>query len=484
MVFLIGWRVYAAKHKTSYTVAYTVDQQDVKQTVLSTGTVTSQSDLNLSFKNTGTLQRLNVQVGDQVRQGQTLAMLDEKNASSAITQAKATLLAAQANYDKLQNGASGADLNVAKTALETAKTAYDNTVAQQKVLVANALSALLNSGLAAMPAANNTSGATITISGAYSGPQGSYTINISPLGGAVGYSISGIEQTSGVLTRAIAQPLGNNGLFFTVNASSDNIVGTWTLQIPNTQAATYVTNYNAYQAALQNQTQAIASAQAAVDSAQAQLDLKQSPPRPEDLQAAQAQVQQAEAQLQSAENTYSDNIITAPIDGTITSVDATIGETIAPQKEVLVLLDPNSLHVESDVSESSIALIQAGQQIDMTLDAFGPDQHFSGNVISIDPAATVQQGVINYRVISSIPQDKGIKPGMTVNITIQISDKPNVLAVPNRLIQSQGNQKFVTVLKNGKAVNVNIQTGAVGDNFTEVSSGLNQGDKLINLPSQ
>jgi multidrug efflux pump subunit AcrA (membrane-fusion protein) len=86
-------------------------------------------------------------------------------------------------------------------------------------------------------------------------------------------------------------------------------------------------------------------------------------------------------------------------------------------------------------------------------------------------------------VVSSIPQDKGIKPGMTVNVTISIADKPNVLAVPNRLVQSSGNQKFVTLLQGNKAVNVNIQTGLVGDSFTEITSGLNPGDKLITLPS-
>ena len=485
VVALIGWRIYAASHKTSYTVAYTVSQQDVKQTVLATGAVTSQSNLNLSFRSSGNIARINVSIGDKVRQGQTLAMLNESNAAASITQAKASLLAAQANYNKLVNGDSNPDINVAQTTLAAAKVAYNNTVAQQQVAVANALSAMLNSGLAALSSANNFSTATVAVSGTYSGAQGSYVLSISNLGSGTGYAVTGLESTSGNISRGASQALGTKGLFFTFSSTGTiNAGDSWTINIPNTQASTYLANSNAYQTALQTQTQAVASAQAAVDSAQAQLNLKQSPPRPEDLQAAQAQVDQAQAQLQTAENAYADNIITSPIDGTITAVDTKIGETVAPQKEVLVVLDQNSLHVESDISESSITEIKAGQNIDMTLDAFGPDQHFSGTVLSIDPAATVQQGVIDYRIVSSIPKDAvGIKPGMTVNITILISDTPNVLAVPNRLIQSSGRQKFVTILRNNKSVNVNIETGAVGDNFTEVKSGLNQGDQLINLPT-
>ena len=74
----------------------------------------------------------------------------------------------------------------------------------------------------------------------------------------------------------------------------------------------------------------------------------------------------------------------------------------------------------------------------MTLDAFGPDQHFSGTVISIDPASVVVQNVIDYRVVSSPPADPDIKPGMTVNLTITTDDEPDTLAVPSRLISGAG----------------------------------------------
>jgi HlyD family secretion protein len=496
LVILIGWRIAASRGKSTYSIAYQVAPQDVKQTVLATGTVTSQSNLNLSFKGSGTLKKLDVSVSDHVRQGQTLAMLDESDAAAAITQAKAALLSAQANYDKIVNGITSQDLDVAKAAVQSAqvtlnnaKITYNNSVAQQQVAVNNAFSAMMNAGLSATPSSTNLSTAAVTISGTYNAQtQGSYTINIYASGNGPAYSVSGLEtMVATTITRGSPQPVGSHGFFITFSTSgSINASDVWTISVPNLQAATYLTSYNAYQTALQSQTQTLASAQGSVDAAQAALDQanaqlaqKQANARPEDIQTAQAQIEQAQGQLQAANNTYANNIISAPIDGVITSVDTKLGEMVTPQKEVIVMLDQNSLHVESDISESSITLLQPGQSIDMTMDAFGPDKHFSGEVISIDPASTVVQGVIDYRVVSSIPNDPAIKSGMTVNIVIQISDKANVLAVPNRLIKSNGSQKFVTILKNNKAVDVNIQTGAVGDSFTEVSSGLNLGDKIV-----
>ena len=65
---------------------------------------------------------------------------------------------------------------------------------------------------------------------------------------------------------------------------------TWNINIPNTTASNYLANYNAYQTALETQTQAVSNAQAALDQANASLTALESVARPEDIEAAQAQV--------------------------------------------------------------------------------------------------------------------------------------------------------------------------------------------------
>ena len=490
------------KKATTYAVAYTVAYQDVRTTVLATGTVTSQSDLSLGFKNSGTVDQIPVSVGDKVRQGQTLASLDSKDAKAGIAQAQAQVASAQAQLEKVINGVSGVDVTVAQSAVDSAKVTlanaqanYDAVVSQQKVAVSNALAALMDTGLQATPATSNSSSAILTVSGTYtSSIKGSYVITVQSTGNGPVFSISGLEQqgASTLISRGVPQALGSNGLFVTFSAAGSLLSGdTWTIQIPNMLSPSYVTNSNAYQAALQaqdNQVTAaqsqVSSAQAALEQTQAALAQKQAPSRPEDVAAARAAVAQAQAQLQTAQNQYSNDLIVAPIDGTITSVDAKIGETAAPQQEVIKMLDQSSLHVESNISESSIAQVQSGQQIDMTLDAFGPNKHFTGQVVSIDPASVVVQGVIDYRVVSSLPTDQGIKPGMTVNLTITTADKPNVLAVPSRLIKGSIGQEAVSVLKGSAPTDVHVTLGQAGDSYTEITSGLSLGDEVVAPPAK
>lgn len=476
-VAVIGYLILRPK-TTVYKEAYTTAFQDVRKTVISTGTVTSQSNLSLGFKSSGILTQLNVKVGDKVRAGQTLAVLDEKDASASIAQANAQVMSAQANLDKLINGASNPDIQVAQVALDNAKSAYRNTVSQQQILVDNAKAAMLNSTPQAIASSTMTT-ATVTVSGSFTGKdQGAFTISLYDTINGQYYSVAGLGGESGPVSRGLPQPIGN-GLYITFSTTGLLYSSTqWTIQIPNTLASNYLTNYNAYQAALQTQASAVSSADAAVKTAQASLDQKKAQARPEDLSAAEASLAQAQAQLQIARNTYANNIITAPINGQITSVDIKIGEQVSALKEALVLLDQNSLHVESNIPESSIGLVMSGQAIDMTLDAFGPDKHLTGQVISIDPASTVVSSVIEFRVVSSLPIDPNIKPGMTVNLNIIIADKSSVLAVPNRLIKIASGKSVVMRLLNNKGSDVEIKTGLAGDNFTEVISGLSVGDIL------
>ncbi len=445
LVGFIGFLIFRPK-AVSPKESYTVSKRDVKQTVIATGSVTSQSDLSLSFKSSGVVSKVYVSVGDKVRSGQTLASLDQRDASASVAVASAALTSA-------------------KVSLNNAKATYNTTVSAQQTAVSNALSTMLNSGLTALPNSANTSSATVTISGTYAGTeQGEDLISLAFGGDGFHYSVSGLETTSGYVIRGTSLPVGNHGLYVTFSSTgtlSPN--DSWTINIPNTQSSSYLSAYNAYQTALQTQSQQNQSAAGAVDVASANVD-------------------SAAAQLLVAQNNFANNLITAPISGQITAVDVKIGEQISALKQALVILDQNSLHVESNIPESSIGLVKPGQMIDMTMDALGPDQHLSGQVVSIDPASIVDAGVIDFRVVSSLPTDQSkIKPGMTVNLSIIIADKPDTLAVPNRLISSEDDKKFVTLLSSGKIHTVEIQTGLVGDSYTEIISGLSSGDTVVTL---
>ncbi len=300
-------------------------------------TDTNSKDLTLAFPVGGRIKSVSVKVGDKVKAGEVLASLDSLNALGAINQAKAAYDSAKNAYDKLVNGASTPDIDVAKVALNNAKNNYDTVVSTQKVLVSNALSAMLNSSLVAIPTVSGVSVSAPIISGIYTGTEtGVYTISTYQSGNGGYFSISGLENSSGPVNN-IPNALGSKGLFiqFPTNFSSTNV--TWTVSIPNTQASNYLANYNAYQIALQNQSQIVAGAKGLVDSAQANLDQKLANARIEDIQIAKAQVGSTQGALQVAQGVYNNTIITAPVDGTITNISITAGQVATANTPAIVL---------------------------------------------------------------------------------------------------------------------------------------------------
>ncbi len=487
VVGFIFWRIKAGSNTSANILTDIVKRQDIKQTVLATGQAVSSTDLDLSFKSSGIVGKVNVKEGDKVKAGQVLATLSQLDQAATLTQALGSLAQAKANYAKVLAGASNEDVAVTQVALDNAKKSLANTIAQQKVLVANSYSALLNSTVSAVPNQGNIGSATITVSGTYnSTEQGVYNISVYNTGSGPKFNINGLETGTGdVKTTLVA--LGSKGLFIQFSTLAVNAGDSWTITIPNTQASTYVTNYNAYQSALQTQDISIANAQSAVSAAQASLDLKKAQARPADIQAAEASILSAQGQVQAAQAVLENTIIRAPANGTITSVAIKVGEQAVASKEAIVLQDVESLHIEANVSEANIASVQEGQTVDVTFDALGPDRHFTATVQTVNPASTVVSGVVDYLVKASLPDIADIKPGMTVNMTILVGEKDNVLAIPLRAVLSNGS-KHIRVIDDSKKKTyheVEIKTGMEADGgLVEVLSGLNEGQEIVTYIKQ
>ena len=487
VVLFIGWRINASKNSTANIQTDTVKKQDIKQTVLATGQVVSSTDLDLSFQASGVVQSVNVKEGDKVKQGQVLATLQAGNQAASLTSARGALAQAEANYQKVLDGASSQTIAVAQTTLDNANAALATTQAQQNTAVNNAYSALLNTPFQAVAVNGNVGTPVVTITGYFTGStQGVYNVVVYNSGSGQKFQVTGLENTGGdVKSSPVA--LGTMGLFIQFSGATYNN-DSWVISIPNTLSSSYSTNYNAYQAAQKARDTAVSSAQSAVTAAQANLNLQKAQARPADLAAAQAQILSAQGQVQAAQAALSNTVIIAPSNGTITSIDVKVGELATAQKEVVILQDVSSLHVEADVSEANIADLQVGQSVDITFDALGPDRHFQGNVQTVNPGATVVSGVVDYKVKASIPSIPDAKPGMTANMTILVNQKIGVLTVPSRAILSHDNKKFVRVIDDSKKKTYHeteVKTGLEADGgLVEITDGLTESEEIVSFIKQ
>ena len=501
VVALVGFVYYQRLQgqKPQYSTE-AVARRSLKQTVSVTGTVEAAQDVQLNFKAPGRLVAIDAKVGDTVRVGQRIAALDSRESQAAVLTADAALKGAVASYEKLKSGGKTEDINVvraavaaAETTLRNAQQSLENTKASQSQAVANGVAQLLGLPTSALPAKNNISTATATVSGTYVGTErGTYTIRIED-GSSPLYSAFNLETVINAIgSRTTPTPVGTRGLKVQFSATGMIAAGdSWTIEIPNTASASYAAYQAAYEAALTTQKQQVDAAGATVRAAeqayaQAEVQLAQveAPARSYDLQSAEAQVESARANLLRAQAELSDRTILAPVAGTITKVNNQVGETTSLATPVAVLLAEGNREIKVQVPESDIAKLKVGQVADVALDAFGAAEHFIGHVSFIDPASTVIQDVVYYEVTVLFDSaDPRLKPGMTANLDIVSDERQNVLVVPLRAVRyDESRQAYVEVLGADGATltRKNVTLGLRGDDgLAEVIQGLSAGDTVV-----
>jgi len=514
ILVVMAYFIYTTSNKSQAATQYVVEAVNKQTLIISvsgTGQVSALNQIDLKSQTSGTVTSVSAQVGQNVKAGQVLATLDQKNALLSINQAKANLDSAQANYDKLVAGPASLDLqssqnavNSAQQSLVNAQRNLDNVIKQQQTAVNNALSNLLNAGITPIAGPTNISTQAPAITGTYNGTdQGSYYISLYSSGSGLSYSVTGLENQIGPTNTTMAQPLGTRGLYIQFsNMTSIKANDSWTILIPNKTASNYLSNYNAYQTALQNQPQAITSAQTQIDTAQSNLEQaqtaleqKKEPAASADLATAKSQVDSARAQLEAAQKNYSDNIITAPFDGQVAAVNAQKGDQIGAST-LIVTLVTNQQIAEVSLNEIDAAKVKTGEKATMTFDAIS-DLTLTGKVIQVDVIGAVSQGVVSYGVkIGFDTQDERIKPGMSVSADIITDVKQDVLAVPSSAVKSQNSQSYIQILNsttnlplsaaaesqitsNIAPENQTVTVGVSNDTMTEITSGIKEGDIVV-----
>lgn len=247
---------------------------------------------------------------------------------------------------------------------------------------------------------------------------------------------------------------------------------------------------NALASAKTSGEQQITAAESKVDTtleswqvAQAQLSQTVAPANTHDISLARAKIRQAQAALDSINKKIEDSRIIAPISGTITKIEYDVGEYVMPGgKSAISMLGENNFEIEVLISEADIAKIKNGDKAEVTLDAFGDDVKFHGAVFFIEPAETIIQDVIYYKVnVNFDPAERNVKSGMTANVVITTEKKDNVLFVPSRaIIEKNGEGNIVRVLENNNLVEKPVTIGLRGDEgITEILSGIEEGEIVV-----
>jgi HlyD family secretion protein len=148
-----------------------------------------------------------------------------------------------------------------------------------------------------------------------------------------------------------------------------------------------------------------------------------------------------------------------------------------------IVIDDNSSYIAvMPFAETDAARLAANQTASLTFDAI-PNLTISGHVLGVSPSATVVSNVVDYYVSFVLNRtDPRLREGMTANVSVVVAQVDNAVRVPNAAVHTQGGTTMVTVLANGQQVPTEVVTGVVGDTYTEIKAGLNDGDRVV-LPA-
>jgi HlyD family secretion protein len=239
---------------------------------------------------------------------------------------------------------------------------------------------------------------------------------------------------------------------------------------------------------------------------------------------------QAKAQWHQAEVNLNYTTIISPINGTVISRNVDVGQTVAASLSAPTLFviaeDLERMQVDTNVAEADVGKLQPGMKASFTVDAF-PNEKFKGTVRQVRNAPQTVQNVVTYDAVIDVENpDLKLKPGMTANVTFVWADREDVLKVPNAAIRfkpsaeaiarpvavaglaggngggtsdGQGrrpgvnggnggdgagwkkpsDEKTVWTQKEGHLEPLTIKVGVTDGSYTEVVSGLNEGDEVV-----
>ena len=464
----------------SYTEA-APERRDVTNTLSGTGTLNPANTYTVKSLVDGKVLTGTIEEGDIVEESNVLYTIDSSDASTNFEKAEIAMQQAQRSYDKVVDRQYvRAEVAGVVSSLKVTK-GDEVTSGQEVAVIRDSSRMLLTLEFPAADAANFSVGqsAAVTLDGTFEQLDGTVT------------SVSGTDALSAgnLLTRTVTITVKNAGGLTTAQAATASING-----VSSIGSATF-----AYQAERTLTAQAAGTVtsinvQEGSDVAKDDIILGLSgDDLTESIQSASESLRSAEISMQNLQDAMNNYTVTAPISGTIIEKDAKAGDAVKAGDTLCIVYDLSYLEMNINVDELQISSISVGQKVQITADAV-PDKTYVGTVTRVSMKGASNGGTTTYPVSIRIDDTDGLRPGMNANAEIVVAKADNALVVPNAAVV-RGSYVLVTKDSPSAAnadtameapegfVYVPVKTGVSDDDYTQIVSGIQEGDTIGYDPS-
>ena len=464
----------------SYTEA-APERRDVTNTLSGTGTLNPANTYTVKSLVEGKVLTGTIEEGDIVEESNVLYTIDSSDASTNFEKAEIAMQQAQRSYDKVVDRQYvRAEVAGVVSSLKVTK-GDEVTSGQEVAVIRDSSRMLLTLEFPAADAANFSVGqsAAVTLDGTFEQLDGTVT------------SVSGTDALSAgnLLTRTVTITVKNAGGLTTAQAATASING-----VSSIGSATFA--YQAERTLTAQASGTVTSINVQEGSEVAKDDIilgLSGDDLTESIQSASESLRSAEISMQNLQDAMNNYTITAPISGTIIEKDAKVGDAVKAGDTLCIVYDLSYLEMSINVDELQISSISVGQQVQITADAV-PDKTYVGTVTRVSMKGASNGGTTTYPVTIRIDDTDGLRPGMNANAEIVVAEAKNALVVPNAAVV-RGSYVLVTKDSPSAAnadtameapegfVYVPVKTGVSDDDYTQIVSGIQEGDTIGYDPS-
>jgi HlyD family secretion protein len=512
-----------------------VERGTVVTKVAASGSLSALRQQNLGFPRNGQLREVMVKVGDRVQPGQVLARLDDFLLRQTLNRLQGQLNSQQAVFNRLVAAPTveGAHdtLEQARRILAATKDSVDALAAADASATRQAHkqldfdSYLLDKAQEQLRADQMSCSATGGVP--YTPPPPSN--GVARTGGSnssvgVGPAQAALDNPArvGPVSAGATGPAGSAGgngnpACNRIAQDQDNVVSARRTVVSDKASLDAAQQKEKVdrtqgQVSIEEARQNVVTAQNTLESAATE--------RPFDIDQQVALVASAAADVAAAQRDVDDTVLRAPVGGTVSVLNGVVGEYVQASQntsplapgataaipglnattstsgnslgnpatgaqrpggtQFLVLDDVNTFQVVVPFEESDAAKVTPNQKVNVTFDAI-PDLTRAGTVVSVAPSGSSISSVINYYVTVVLNEtDPRLKDGQTAQARVITNQVDDVLTVPNSAVRKRGDQSTVTTIDaNGTQQQVRFQAGLVGDDRTQVISGLREGQQVV-----
>ena len=468
-----------ASAEASYQTA-AAEKRNITRSLSSSGTLQPADSYTVSTLVSGEILSDTFEEGDQVEEGQLLYTLDSSGASNSQTQARNSYTQAQTNYEQ-----------AVKAKYPTA----DMSGTVSEVYVKNGDTVSAGTELMRIVGDNN-----IYLTGLfpYASPSDFYvgqtaTIYINGFAGTTTGTVTAVSSST------VTTSNGLQAVSVQVKAANPGLV------TADYTASIYIGNYSSYgQASINLSASSVVTAEASgkvtglswlagdTISEGQRICTITGDSVDNSIENAKISMENAQSSLENAQETLDDYSITAPISGEVVTKTAKAGDKIEGGSDgtLCVIYDLSYLEMTMSIDELDISDVAVGQEVQITADAV-EGTTYTGVVTKVSVAGTTSGGITTYPVTVRIDETEGLRPGMNVDAEIILESAEDVLAIPSGAV-NRGNTVLITADSPSAAnavdqeapegyVYVEVETGISDDSYTQVLSGLQEGDTVAYL---